>query len=114
MQILEKMALQGPELFYNQDFRDVLEQHVDWLKNHASTQRVTVNPEDSYKFERDFYGLLAKMNIKPEYYWVTARVNGYTSSLDFLAEPYILVPSENTVDGIKRMYEASNTQSNSL
>lgn len=110
MDIAGEMVSEGADIFYDPDFRNVLEDHVTLLQNDAATEVVVVTPNVAYKFERDLYGYLSSLGNVPQYlFWITMRVNGFASETDFLNPTRLLIPHKNSVNKLKQMYEASTT-----
>lgn len=111
MDIASEMVSEGADIFYDPDFRNVLEDHVTILQNDAATEVISVVPNVAYKFERDLYGYLSSLGSVPQHlFWITMRVNGYCSETEFLNPTKLLIPHKNSVNKIKQMYEASNTK----
>ena len=104
------MANEGADLYYDSDFRSVLEDHVHLLKNDASTELIMVEPNVAYKFEYDLCGYLASIDVPHHLHWITMRINGWSKDTDFYNPTTIKVPHNTSVDKIKQMYEASTTK----
>tara|TARA_B100000767_G_C19660299_1_gene490662 strand:+ start:646 stop:981 length:336 start_codon:yes stop_codon:yes gene_type:complete len=109
MQLTQTMNSEGADLYYDSNFRSVLEDHVPLLKNEASTELITVNPSTAYKFEYDLCGYLASIDIPHHLHWITMRVNGWNKDTDFYNPSTIRIPHRTSVDRIKQMYETSTT-----
>jgi hypothetical protein len=79
MEIDRLMIEPGAPVFYDQAFRNVLEDHLTLLRSSERTRERSVEPMVAYKFEGDFFGLLAHHGIQPYLHWVIMRLNGMTS-----------------------------------
>jgi hypothetical protein len=111
--IFNKMAKPGSELYYDSDFRLVLETHLNLLINRAAA--VEDIPLDLfYQYEGDFYGYLVEKGIPPEYHFIHLRINGMTNPNQFakemrdpsnpLVRPVLIRPNQNQIDNIVRLY----------
>lgn len=66
-------------VFYDQSFRNVLEDFIPYILNQKSTQKRLVDPSLAYRFEFDFYGLLAHYSIDYHLHWLIMRLAGLTA-----------------------------------
>ncbi len=101
---------EGPSIFYNDGFRSVIEAHVEFLRNHAETRSLYLEPNDVYIYEFDMYGLLMKNHIQPYMHWIVLRVNNLYSMTNFpkdLSE--LLIPSDGIINQLRQIYQTSNT-----
>lgn len=110
MELTQDMASEGADIFYDSNFRNVLEDHAQLLYNDAATEVIPVKPNVAYKFERDLCGYLASINVPHHLHWITMRVNGWNKDTEFFNPTSIRVPHERSVNKIKQMYEASTTK----
>lgn len=103
MNVENLMIDMGADVYYTPEFRDVLEDHMDYLRKHPATSTFLIKPELAYQWRGDLFGLLLKLN-KPTYlHWVIMRMNNYTSPLQFKQDTLILMePSAAVVDKIRQ------------
>lgn len=102
------MVREGPGLFYTQAFRNVLEDHLEYLRNHQNTEALPIEDHPSHKYEGDFYGLLQHYRIKAEHRWLVMRLSGLTSPTDYHGQvTQAVIPSETEVNKIVQLYRAS-------
>lgn len=104
------MNSEGADLYYDSDFRSVLEDHALLLRDDASTEVIVVDPAVAYKFEYDLCGYLTSIGIPHYLHWITMRINGWRKDTEFFNPKTIRVPHRHSVDKIKQMYEASTTK----
>lgn len=68
----------GPSIYYDPDFRNVLEAHMTELRSN-STDILNVEPAAAYKYEFDFFSLLANYSVPDHYHWIVMRMNKFDS-----------------------------------
>lgn len=69
----------GPIIFYDPDFREVLEKHIPYFLSGALSQAISVEPNIAVRYEYDFYGLLTYYTVPRWLQWFVMRLNGMTS-----------------------------------
>ena len=105
MQIDSLMKSDGPEIYYLDDFRNVLEDHMSYLRTHPATTTIQVEPMVAFKFEYDFYGLLQALNVSPHLHWVVLRMNLLTGSTDYRRDMlYLWLPDFTVVEHIRQSH----------
>jgi hypothetical protein len=106
MSLLNLMVDPGPDIFYNPEFRNVLEDHMTWLReNHC--QPVVLKPDESYQWRGDFFGLLSQKGVARQYHWVVMRLNEYTSPHQFEQDTQaILLPNETVIEKIAQSHNS--------
>ncbi len=100
----------GPSIFYNDDFRAIIEAHIEYLRTHSDTRTLYLEPHIVYKYEFDMYGLLMHYGIQPFMHWIILRMNGLYSLTNFptnLSE--LLVPSEQSLNIIRQIYQTTHS-----
>lgn len=108
MALEELMLVEGPVLHYDAGFRRVLEDHMTYLRSHASTISMDVDAGVAYRFESDFYGLLNNFRVPAYLHWLTLRMNRLVNPTDFKAEARpILIPNETVVGRILQSHQTS-------
>lgn len=73
----------GEVNYYSEAFRNLLENHLQILSSSSSYRLAEVRAIDSYKYSGDLYGLLNQLNVPSEYHWITLRLNGLHSPMDY-------------------------------
>lgn len=81
MKVDSLMRDAGPSIYYDPDFRNVLEAHMTYLRN-TSNEYIAVEPSAAYKYEFDFFSLLAFYKVPSHLHWVVMRMNNYASPTD--------------------------------
>lgn len=95
---------QGDAIYYTDEFRDVIEDHLSWLRNHQKTTLRAILPEIAYPNAGDFYSVLDAIGLKRQYHWTVLRMNGLTDPIqspEDLSE--ILLPSTDIIDNLVRL-----------
>lgn len=92
----------GPDIYYDDKFRSVLEDHLSYLRNDQGTTTLAVKPVDIDKYRGDLYGLFGSMAIPNEYHWVVMRMNNIVSPHDVPEKlESVLVPDYTLVERIR-------------
>lgn len=111
--IMTHMAKPGPDLFYDETFRLMIETHINILR----TDHVTIEdiPDNHYyQYEGDFYGFLQSKNILPNLWWIYLRVNNMFNPNEFAKDlrdplgkrvkPKFIRPNEGQLTRIQQMW----------
>lgn len=86
-------------------FRRVIEDHLEYFRAHSSTQVVPVNAHDAHVYMFDWIGLLNRLNVPTELHWLTIRLNGGLSFIDFDENTRsLLVPDQTEYNKILQMH----------
>lgn len=101
----------GPAEYYTTAFRQVLEDHMAFLRANTTTQGVAVAAQDGWAFNQDLYGYLsARWNMAPQYHWVTMRLNNMTCRTQFGKHiKNLLLPNQNLLEQLRSAYLTSST-----
>lgn len=85
MSLINKMTNPGPSVYYEQQFRNVFEDHLSFILNNRASNiySATVDPNTAARFAGDFRGLMLSLGIFPFLHWYNMRINGYTSTSDY-------------------------------
>lgn len=108
MRILNSLVNQGEQIFYTSKYRQMIEDHVIFLRNHKTVTTVSLVPMLSYRYMADFYGLLFHLNLQPEFHYAVLRLNGYKSPLDFKGTESSILMCDVAL--IKRLTNTLKTQ----
>ena len=109
MTIDNLMLPDGDAVYYTEDFRHVLEDHMPYLRTLQTTKVAPVNPEYAYVYRNDLFSFLTLINIPAYLQWTTMRMNGWMSPSDFTQDTEaIMLPDPGTVQQIKSMHTAGN------
>lgn len=103
----------GQTVFYQDNFRNTLEDFVTLLRNDSTTSQLIVTPIRILQFKFDFFGLLAAYNIPIELHYLTMRMNYLTSpqdDIDYLIgtdnnPTPLLIPSSTRVNNLAQSYQ---------
>jgi hypothetical protein len=88
--IMQQMEKPGPSMFYEPEFRHLLEMHMNQLRTMYSVRK-ELRPEQIYQYEGDFAGFLFEEGYGLETHWLMTRLNGMTNPNEFgkvLRDPY--------------------------
>jgi hypothetical protein len=99
----------GPDIYYNQNFRVVLEDHMTFLRNHSETTTASVTPSQAFKYEGDLAWLLYELNIPAHLHWVVMRINKLNSPVDLGKDcNYLFIPNPSVIERIRSTYSTQN------
>lgn len=73
-------------LTYDISFRNYIEDHLMFLRDHATTTVANIDGGLAYKNSGDFYGLLTDMSVPVYLHWVLLRLNNMTNPFAFNEE----------------------------
>lgn len=94
--------------YYSRGFRNVLEDHMTYLRKHPETRVIPVTPMQAHQYEFDMTGLLNELGIPLKMHWVVIRMNHFNSLTEVPADLIqLLLPSENEIIKLKQLYESS-------
>ena len=105
MKVDQYLTESGSSIYYDNDFRNVLEDHMTFLRNHPLTSVITLDANKVYQFEFDLFGLFRFYQIPVQLYWLTMRMNNRVSPQDNVKNiEILLVPDHNTVAQIAQSH----------
>lgn len=91
--------------YHSEGFRNEIEAQLSYIKGHASTRLVLMQNLEPVKYRGDLAGWLLKQNIREDYHWAIARVNGLPSAFDYDGtKKSFLIPSTAIIDNILQKY----------
>jgi hypothetical protein len=100
----------GSSEYYTAAFRQVLEDHMAYLRTNQSTSTITIPAQVVWENEQDLFGFLQTQNIAPQYHWVVMRLNNFTSPFQFKKGiTKLLIPAFMLLEQIRSAYLTSNT-----
>lgn len=111
--IMTHMAKPGPDLFYDETFRLMVETHINILRReNSATEDIPDN--HYYQYEGDFYGYLTERKIVPNLWWIYLRVNGMYNPNEFgkdlrdplgkRIKPKFIRPNDGVLTNIQQMW----------
>lgn len=95
----------GDSIYYNEDFRRMIEQHRIYLQQVDGTEPRVIPDGEAWRWRYDFYGLLANMDI-PEYLrWIILRVNNLQNPADYNGlNTTVIIPSFNAIQTLAAIF----------
>lgn len=110
MTVMNDMVKPRNALYYSVGFRQIIEDHLEYLRNNGAIQQLPVNVQDGNMWSGDYYGLLTYLNIPLEMHYITLRVNGMTSPTDYDGSVLqILLPDSDVTDALLQQYRSIST-----
>ena len=65
------------------EYRQVIEDHLDYLRDMSRGRIITVTPAIAYKYIGDFHGLLREQNCPDYSLYANTRANGLSVPIDY-------------------------------
>lgn len=109
MQISNLATNDGAAIYYSNELRNILEDHMTYFKNSNEISILNIEPKIAYKYEGDLFGLLFYYSVPFEYHWIVMRVNDMTNpnqSKSTLSMLY--VPNRAIIERLKNVYMTKN------
>lgn len=92
--LLDKLTGSINSPFWSAKAQNVLHDHYSYLSTVTVSNFITVTKFQCTKFEGDFYGLLADLNIPSEYFPYILNFNGLLHPTDYVPEmETVVIPS---------------------
>ena len=108
--ITTKQITSGTSNTYSVGFRNLIEDHIQYLQTSPYTRSIALKGMDEYRFTGDFYALLQVNNIDQDMWWVVMRINNLHSPIDYAGDlKSILVPDRDRVLAILQKYMNTET-----
>lgn len=105
MKVDDLMPAEGASIYYDPAFRNVLEDHMTFLREHPQTSVLNVEPTQAYRFEHDLFGLLAHYGVSRAFHWVVMRMNKMTTPTELTRDAVqLLVPETRLVEQIRQSH----------
>jgi hypothetical protein len=99
----------GPAEYYTEGFRQVLEDHMAWLRTQPSTSTINISAQAIWENEQDLFGFLQSINMAPQYHWPTMRLNNMDSPNEFVpGVKQLLIPATLLLDQLRSAYLTSS------
>jgi hypothetical protein len=113
MSINKLMLPEGVALYYSEAWMRLIESHMTYLRQVSANNLVEVEPHLAYKFEGDLYGLLNHLKVRPEYHWLTMRVNDMASPSELNSDRQTLVlPNFEIVEKLRQVFQTTSKKIN--
>lgn len=105
MQVNNLMNDSGPLDYYDPAFRQVLEDHLTYLREHPSTTILTIEPARAYKYEADLFSLLSAYSVPVHYHSLIMRMNKMVVPTEATKDlRSLLVPEFSIVERIRQAH----------
>lgn len=100
-------------IYYTDHYRQLVENHLDVLKNDPGTITVTIPTDVAYTCDTDFFSVLNHFDV-PEYlHWTVLRVNGFTSPIEYRTNVVELkVPSDTLINRLLVVHRVNHRDFN--
>lgn len=103
------MIQEGANIYYTDGLRNVIEDHMTYLRTHPTTRVIDVTPKQAERFEYDLIGLLNELQIPMYLHWVVARANNFNSLNEVPSDLVrLLAPDPKEVAKLQQTYQTSS------
>lgn len=110
MKLAGKMRTSGTTTFYDEGFRRVVEDHLEYLRNNGTTKVLNVAADDAVTYEYDLYTYLLSLNFEKQVHWIIMRLNNFKTPTEFGPETTkLLVPDTTVLELMRRRYVTSHS-----
>lgn len=75
MQINNLMTAYGNPVYYDPQFRILVESFIPSIRNDPRRHTVTITQDMTYRYAGDLIGLLDNLNVPRDYHWLVMRLN---------------------------------------
>ena len=109
MKLLNQLIEPGAEVYYSAEFRNVLEDHMTYLREHSENSVQSIEPNIAYKYIGDLTGVLHHYRVPYHLHWVVMRMNNMTSPVDYRDTMLsLIIPSFSAVDKIRAAHKTQS------
>lgn len=110
MLVNNEMVTDGSSDYYDDDFRNVLESHLQYFRTLGTTSQVSIAPNDTGVYDKNLFGFLMSRKIKPCYHWFIMRLNNMFSPTEFTAGvDSLLLPDDTSLDKVRQSWNSSKS-----
>ena len=102
------MQEDGSDEYYDEHFRNCIEDHLPYLRKEGNYTVVTFDNGVAYKYENDFTGLLLYLKIPKSLHWIVLRLNGFTSPIEYDGTVnFVKIPVDSVLEGLRTTWVAT-------
>jgi len=110
MDINNLMYNPGTLDYYDRAIRDVIDDHMTYLRSHPENEVIAVAPKDVERFQGALYDLFSAMGIPPQYHYCVRQMNQLSSAQEVPEDlSSLLIPNYSVVDTIRQASTALRT-----
>ncbi len=105
MDILDYGLSGGPDIYYDPSFRNVVEDHMTYLRTRPDNQVISIEPMVAYKYAGDYFGMLLHHKVFTHHHWIVMRINGLISPQDYRDTMLSFIkPPDKTMELLRSVY----------
>lgn len=105
MSLLNKLLSSGAEIYYDPGFRNVFEDHLNFIINNGSYNIETIDANTAARYAGDWRGLMISMTVQPYLHWFNMRINGYNSTTEYNKNILeIKIIKDNAIEKLRQGY----------
>lgn len=104
VKLRESIPDEGPDIWYSNAFKEVLEKHLAIIKKNSD--QVAVEPNMAAVYRNDFYGYMKYRGVAPQHWFATMRATGLRSPQEFGPEVQVLfLPAPTYLEKLRHQYQ---------
>lgn len=94
----------GSDVYYTKEYMQVIEDHLEYLKAHQTTERLLLLPENINRYTGNLYGYLIEIKKPLFMHWSIMRCSGMRSPTEFTFNTHttLLIPHISALDDIRQ------------
>lgn len=98
MSVLTQIVAPVNEVYRDPAFLRVIEDHLEWLRNHETTDIRAISSGENDRCFGNMSRLLGELKVEYDIHHIVARVNGYQSTEEYDGElTHIYIPNVQTI-----------------
>ena len=105
----------GPDVTHTPQYQRMIEDHRLIIRDHRNTEAINISPKVAYKYDGDLTGVLDAYQVPRHIQWVTMRINGYTSPMQYqTSDTPLLIPSQDFIERLLRIHRVNRKRQRRL
>lgn len=108
MNIRNKMRAPGHSNYYSNEWKNLIDQHIDFLLSSSNTMVVDVEPMAAYKYAGDLAGFLVATQVPAHHTYVVLKLNDMTDGTQFKRDTkQLILPAQKDLDKLMFTYTSA-------
>lgn len=101
------MNRDGEKITYTLAYRQMIEDHLAYLRNQNSNEIITIRPDVGWRYHGDLHGVLNHYEFDWDMHWIIMRVNNYQSAHEFdYQDQELIIPSSTVISDLTKQHRA--------
>jgi hypothetical protein len=105
MNIRNKMRAPGHSTYYSEEWKNLVDQHIDFLLSSSNSIVADVEPMAAHKYAGDLAGFLVATQVPAHFTYVVLKLNGLTDGTQFNDSiKQLILPSEKDLEKLMGIF----------